>query len=286
MKLPPLTPGRGVTSWDLDLPTVVLLAVAVLTYLARGRQRSARNLTMTGLGVLGLLIVTCSFLGVYDHTLFWVLAVQDVLLLTLVPIPLVMAGSRTWRLSPLAGSVLATGTLTAIYVSGWDQARLQHAWLFAFTHLLLVGVGCLFLGPLLQEHGGSFAARALVGFVDGLLDAIPGLAVLATHGVIASGWYSKHGRSWGPSALTDQQIGGTAMIALSELVGLPALVLLLTRWMRADAVEADRVDAHLDQASEGLLAVGDDEQRPWWEQDAGPLADRARRHGWTDDPPP
>jgi putative copper resistance protein D len=279
-----LTAARAVTSWTLDVPTLVFVAVATLALLAVRRQgdRSPKELALFGMGVASLLVVTCSFLGVYSHTLFWVLAVQDVLLLTLVPIPLVLALSSGWRLSALTGSVLATGTLTAVYVTGWDRARLEHPSLFALTHLVLVVAGCLFLGPLLQPHGSSFAARALIGFVDGLLDAIPGLVVLATHGTIAASWYADHPRGWGPSPSKDQQIGGTAMIALSELVGLPALLVLLIRWVRADAADAELVDAALDQT----LEITEERQRPWWEHDAGPLADRARRGGWADDQPP
>ena len=274
----PLTASSAVTSWTLDLPTVLFVAASTVAYLAM-RRRSLKELALFGSGMAGLLVATCSFLGVYGHTLFWVLAVQDVLLLTLVPIPLVLALSSSWRVSALAGSVLATGTLTAVYATGWDQARLDHTSLFALTHLLLVVVGCLFLGPLLQQHRSSYAARALVGFVDGLLDAIPGLVVLATHGVIAASWYARHPRGWGPSPASDQQIGGTAMIALSELVGLPALLILLLRWARADTVDAALVDAHLDRT----LEVTDELQRPWWEHDAGPLAERVRRDNWSDD---
>jgi hypothetical protein len=71
------------------------------------------------------------------------------------------------------------------------------------------------------------------------------------------------------------------MIALSELVGLPALLVLLVAWVRSDVRQATDVDAALDAVAEDRAAM----ERPWWEVDAGPLADRADRYGWKQEPP-
>ncbi len=75
------------------------------------------------------------------------------------------------------------------------------------------------------------------------------------------------------------------MIALSELVGLPALLVLLAHWVRADAVEAAVVDAQLDVVAAAEDAAAGEEvlQRPWWEKDPGPLADRAANQRWLRD---
>jgi len=129
----------------------------------------------------------------------------------------------------------------------------------------------------------------VIAFLDGLLDALPGLAVLGTGHVIAAGYYTRVARSWGPSPVRAQQIGGTAMIALSEFVGLPTLIVLLAAWVRSDARQASDIDAALDvidAAEQAARAAHDDPaqndrlQRPWWELQAGPLEDRAR-HGWS-----
>ncbi len=297
MPLPPLTAERWLTSWTLDLPAVLAVVTASAGYLvARTRVRRwppARTAAFL-LGMAAVLVVKSSFLAVYDHTLFWTLAVQDVLLLALVPLAVVLgrpillvrlAAGRPGRghltLSPLLGSLVAMTTLLALYLSGWDQARLEHRALFALTHLAVLVAGCAFLGPLLTEGRTSYGVRTLVAFVDGLLDAVPGLAVLGTHSLIAGPWYTAHPRAWGPEPAKDQQIGGTAMIALSELVGLPALLVLLVRWVRADAAEAAAVDAELDRAAESAPdATQDGLLRPWWEEDAGPLARRAADQRW------
>jgi len=111
--------------------------------------------------------VTGSFLGTYSRVLFWPLAVQDVLLMTLVPVGLTLGRPvALWRAVrptrgvaasparralgrllgfPLTGSVLAVTLLLLVYTTGWDQARLQHSWLLALTRLVLLTAGCAFL---------------------------------------------------------------------------------------------------------------------------------------------
>ena len=231
-----------------------------------------------------MVLATCSFLGAYAHTLFWALAGQDILLSALVPVPLVL--SRPLQLlgqprrvrsrgpSAFLGSVLVVGLLLGIYTTGLDEARLQHRGLFAATQVLLMAAGIGFVGPLFAERGSAHGVRALAAFVDGLLDAIPGLVVLASHGRIAVSYYAQHPRSWGPSLEQDQQIGGSLMVALAELVGLPAILLLLVRWGRSDDEEAALSDLVLDQSHN---YEPDTPQAPWWETDPGPLAGRLSR---------
>ena len=75
------------------------------------------------------------------------------------------------------------------------------------------------------------------------------------------------------------------MIALSELVGLPVLLVLLFAWVRSDARQASDVDAVLDalHAAEHAARTERNEpeldvllHRPWWEIEASSLADRGR----------
>ncbi|MBC7375445.1 MAG: cytochrome c oxidase assembly protein, partial [Frankiales bacterium] len=90
----PLTSGRWLTGWSLDLPVLVVVVVAAVVYVAATRRVRGRGgswstpatawFLVGGLG--SLTVVTCSFLGTYSRVLFWPLAVQDVLLLTLVPV--------------------------------------------------------------------------------------------------------------------------------------------------------------------------------------------------------
>lgn len=302
--VPPLTWQLVLTSWTVDPLWAASVAGAGLVYVLASRRVGSWPVSRTIAFLVGLgsvLVVKSCFLAVYAHTLFWVLAVQDVLLLTLVPVPLVLGrpgmlrqaalpAARGQRLPipAMLGSLFAMSILLSVYLSGWDQARLERPWLFALTHLLLLVAGCAFLGPLLAEGGSSYGIRALIALVDGLLDAMPGLAVLSTHSTIAGAWYAAQARDWGPTLAKDQYVGGSAMIALSELVGLPALLILLGQWVRADALEATSVDTQLDVVEEAeLAALGLSADaallgKPWWEHDPGPLSERAARERWKD----
>ncbi len=80
------------------------------------------------------------------------------------------------------------------------------------------------------------------------------------------------------------------MIALSEPVGLPVLLVRLFAWVRSDARQASDVDAVLDALNAAEHAAraehNDPEQdvllhRPWWEIEVSSLADRGRRSGWS-----
>lgn len=296
--LPELTVLRWFTAWSFDAPVTVLVVTLAAGYLALARRvpwPRSRTAWFLFAGLGSLVIVTMSFMGTYQEVLLWPLAVQDVLLMTLVPVGLTLGrplallravrprperepGRVVRFLSfPMIGSIAAVSVLIVIYTTGWDEARLNSPALLQLTRLLLVVVGCSFLWPLLGVDAGtgrtSYPIRAMVGFIDGLLDAIPGLAVLGTTHSIAAAHYASVGRSYA----RDQQIGGTAMVALSELVGLPALLVLLVQWVRTDAVHAHAVDVVM--AAEDVAAGRDDELllQPWWETNAGPLEGRFKR---------
>lgn len=289
---PPLTVDRVLSSWTLDGPVVLIAVVVSIVYLWGARRRGDWPRSRTILFVVGIalsVLITCSVLGVYAHSLFWALAVQDILLLALVPLPLVLGqplqlfrtGQPRVGLPPALGALGGLVALLALYVTDLDRLRLEHQGVLVACQVGLVVIGCGFIGPLLGTHGGSYGGRTLVAFVDGLLDAVPGIAVLSSHGRIAASYYAQHPRSWGPGVARDQEIGGSAMVALAEIVGLPTFLVLLVQWVRSDAREATRTDLVLDaltpvEVNEPML------QRPWWEVDPGPLDDRVRRQGWNE----
>lgn len=181
---------------------MVLLAVVVsAVYLMGVGRRAGWPLSLTVLflgGVALYVVITCSVLGMYAHTLFWALSVQDVLLLVLVSLPLMLGrplellvtrGPRV-HLPPALGALGGLVALLALYVTDLDQLRLEHLGLLSACQVALVVIGCGFTGPLLGERDGSYGSRTVVAFVDGLLDAVPGLAVLGSHGTIPATYYA------------------------------------------------------------------------------------------------
>lgn len=301
-----------------DVPVLLVMGLLALVYglavrrvVGRGGSWPPMTTMCFGAGLAAVVVITCGTLGVRQEVDFGALALQDVLLVTVVPV--LLALGRPLRLRqlaraappraprraavtrilsrvlgfPLTGSVLAAALLVLLYTTGWDAARLEHPLLLELTRAVLLGGGCLFVWPLLGVDAASGhtsnPTRVLVAMLDGLLDAIPGLAVLGTGGVIAAGHYAAVGLA--PSVARDNQHwGGTAMIAVAELVDLPALLVLLVLWVRSDEREARALDLRLDATAPVLPEeVTSGRQpattRPWWETEPGPLAGRYPREG-------
>lgn len=78
-QLAELTAGRLLSSWQLDIPALLLIAVLATLYgwgvrriHRRGERWSpARTAAFALLGLGALTVATMSGLAVYDHVLFW-----------------------------------------------------------------------------------------------------------------------------------------------------------------------------------------------------------------------
>ena len=123
-----LTVGRLLTSWQPDVPALLLVMVlgglygwGVLRVRAKGEPWSpVRTAAFTALGLGALVVATMSALAVYDHVLFWPAAVQNILLDLVAPL-----GVKTTRLAhgvPVGGELdyLDEGTLAAAIRSRTD----------------------------------------------------------------------------------------------------------------------------------------------------------------------
>ncbi|MEU9151429.1 cytochrome c oxidase assembly protein [Streptomyces sp. NPDC048417] len=331
-----LTVGRLLTSWQPDVPALLLVVAlgglygwGVLRVRAKGEPWSpARTAAFTVLGLGALVVATMSALAVYDHALFWPAAVQNILLDLVGPLGLALgdplrlavealpepAAARlrrtmTGRLVrlltfPLVSTALVLTTELTVYFTPYFATALRVGWLHELMYLHLLVAGCLFVVPVLTREETlpawcTHPVRAALVFLDGVIDAIPGVVVM-THGtLIAGAWYLHHHPSWSPDVRHDQQIGGGAMLSIAELVALPFLLTILFQWARAERVQTAALDRHLDrqQAAEASAAQAAEASaaparvptttapsaervRPWWETEKNEVAARIRRqHG-------
>jgi putative copper resistance protein D len=326
--LPELTAGRLLTTWTL-VPSAALVALALAGgYLAcvrqahrRGQEWSPARTAVFLLGGPGTIVVaTMSCLAVYRDVLFWPAAVTNTVLAVITPVgmalgdpvglldraspgrlgPRVHAALRG-RLArfltfPLVSALLGALTQFGLYFTPYFRASLRSGALHGLLSVQLVVTGLLFVVPLLGEDllpaWCTHPVRAAITFVDGLVDAVPGMLLALTSTPVAGRWYADHPRSWGPTVAWDQTIGGALVFCLTEAVGAPLLVAVFVQWSRADAREAADVDRRLDRedarrtpsapppgdtgATPGASAPAETD-RPWWETDPGPL--RGRRYG-------
>lgn len=298
---PPLTLGTLLTSWVFD-PLGAALAVALTCLyavcLVRARRRGVkwhwlRSATFVILGIGSLVYATCGALAAYRSSLFWVAAAQAAVLSAVTPMglalgdPITLAekalgdnGVRRMRralarpvarvlMFPLVSSLLAVGSLIVIFFTGYFASSVSNALVRDVLYLQLLATGLLIVLPLLGEDmlplWCTHPVRALFAFVDGLLDAIPGILVMTAPGLLAPSVAGFTSRTWGPKPAWDQKLGGGAMLAVAEVVGLPLLAAVFVSWVRADDADARQVDALL-----GARATDSDEpgrDRPWWETD-------------------
>ncbi len=302
------------TVWRFDPLVASILTLAAVTYLygvaaVRRRGRSwpvSRTVAFLAFGLGGAAVTGLGWPAVYARVLFSVYALRLVLLLMVVPLlvalgrPVELAmtalreggaarlrralDSRPARLFtvPVISPLLLAVLPFAVFFTGWYPATLRHPVLGSLTDVLLLVAGLAVLVPLWEA--GTIAAHVpyalalLFGFMELLADAVPGIVIrLDTH-VLAAAELT---RTWGPSLLHDQQLGGDLLWCIGEAIDVPFLALLAIQWYRSDARQAAQVDELLDTAPAGGPSDGDpdrDETRPWWEQDASVFGDRAAQY--------
>ncbi len=324
-QLAELTAGRLLSSWQLDIPALLLIAALATLYgwgvrrvHRRGERWSpARTAAFALLGLGALTVATMSGLAVYDHVLFWPAAVQNILLDLVAPLGLALgdplrlavealpdgAAARVRRTMtgrlvrvltfPLVSTVLVLATELTVYFTPYFATALRVGWLHQLMYLHLLVAGCLFVVPVLTREQTlpawcTHPVRAALVFLDGIVDAVPGLVVM-THGtLIAGAWYLHHAPSWSPDVQHDQQIGGGAMLGIAELTALPFLLALLFQWARAERLQTAALDRRLDAELPTTAppapgqAPPPERVRPWWETEQNEVAARIRRHHGED----
>ncbi|MEV6541313.1 cytochrome c oxidase assembly protein [Streptomyces sp. NPDC051665] len=319
METPPqLTLGRLFSSWQADVPALLVVVLLGGLYgwgVLRLRRRGeawpvARTLAFALLGLGTIVVATMSALAVYDRVLFWPAAVQNVLLDLIAPLGLALGdplrlalralpgraaaraqGAMTGRLFrlltfPLVSTALVLATELTIYFTPYFETALADNWLHQLMYLHLLLAGSLFVLPVLTREEAlpawcTHPVRAGLVFVDGIIDAVPGIVVM-THGtLIAGSWYLSHSPSWAPDVQHDQQLGGGAMVSIAELVALPFLLAILVQWARTERAETVALDRRLDTELVSAkpaeaASEGPDLVRPWWETENSEVAQRIR----------
>ena len=303
---PPLTVARAFTEWTLDPWMLALVLILGGGYLAAVRRQPgwpvARRIWFLGFGLGFLVIATMSWVGVYQPVLFWVRAVQTVLLVLVVPLFLAlgrpislviavwprpgarleaMIRSRPARVLtfPAITTFALVGVPFAMYFTPWYTAVFQSVAVRELTFLALMLPGFAFFWTLLRvdpvPKEYSYAVSMWITAAEVIGDAFLGIAVIASQTLIGAAWYHALARPWGPTLQTDQVLGGGVLWVLGDLVGLPFLAAQLIQLMREDESDAARIDAELDARdaavpvpADGVPAEGKPgPEKPWWEDD-------------------
>jgi cytochrome c oxidase assembly factor CtaG len=305
----PLTWGALVQTWYLDYTsaTVILVVAGTYAWCYRRTRGGAQPVEPAQAGCVGVGIVlwalaTVGAIGSYAYVLFWVRALQVLLLLYVVPFFLAqgkpitvgrdalgprgrervdrLLGSRWARVlaHPLTTSLAMLATPWLLYLTPWYTAALQNQWIGALTRIVLVVIGFGYFYTRLQAdpvpRKYPQLISLLISVAETLGDGVLGL-VIWQGSLIAAEYYSALHRSWGPDQRLDQTIGAGVLWILGDVVGLPFVLLLMRALSRDERAQAVQVDAELDRtetsASEQAAPTG-----LWWENDPQ-MRERFRR---------
>lgn len=297
MDLPPFTFARGL-ELSVD-PVFAIGSLAVLAlYLwgvARLRARgdawqTSRTVSFT-LGVLSVLLVTCTALNDYGMVLFSVHMTQHMVISMLSPILLLLGAPVTLALralpaagrgrtgprellvalvhsryvrvvsSPLFTIPLFIASLYGLYFTAlFDflmESRTGHVAMM--VHFLAVGL--VFFWPIMGidpgPHRPSHLMRMLELFATMPFHAFFGIALMmATEPMVDT--YATPAASLGTDALADQSAAGGIAWAFSEIPTVIVLIALLVQWYTAEQRTARRKDRAADRDGDSELAAYND----------------------------
>jgi cytochrome c oxidase assembly factor CtaG len=306
--LPPLTFATVLSAWRVDASTAVLIALA-----AGGYWWGRRHGSGTGAGPAWCFAVGCgcwalatmSMVGVYSEVLFWVRALQILMLLFVVPFFLAMGrpmtvlrgalhdrgrerfeailSSRPARLAvhPVTTSIAMLGTPWLLYLTPWYRAALAQPAVAAATNALLVVIGFGYFYARLQAdpvpRRYSQLISVVISIVETIGDGVLGL-VLWLGPLIAADYYRSMNRTWGPSPRLDQTIGAGIVWIVGDILGVPFLLMLMRALSADEHARSVEIDAALDDAERvHHPAVAAPTSTLWWENDPQ-LKDRFSGH--------
>lgn len=309
--------SHALLDWSGDVPAVAVVALLAVGYASAVRVVRRRGLSWPvgrslawAAGLVGILSVTATGVASDAHLLLWVYSVQLLVLLLGAPVllacgrPVTLAGDALpeavarrvlapmrgpLRLlaTPVAGPLVVPVVLFGVYFTPLLAATFRPGVGAQVLHLGLLVLGLLIAFGLVGEGGPaetSLALGAAVAICLGelLLDAVPGIVLaFSTSRLVPPPWGGLATFS-GLTPVEDQQRAGNWLWLVAEFVDLPFLLVLVRRWVKADELEARRVDAELDRRevpappADRPASAGDPPApellRPWWEVDRERLA--------------
>jgi putative copper resistance protein D len=257
----------------------------------RLRRRGDRwPLYRTVLWVAGLAMlfwVTSGPINAYQDYLFSVHMLGHMLLSMAIPVCLVAGapvtlaarairkredgtrGGREWILwavhtpvarvltNPFVAAGLFIGSLWAFYYTDlfrWSlYDHLGHEWMIA--HFLITGylfaLTLIGIDPVAWRLPYPGRLLLLIGVMA--MHAFFGVAMMMQSGLMVAEWFGSMGRTWGPTPLEDQYIGGGLAWSIGEIPTLILAIAVAIQWSRSDTRDQKRSDRHADRTDDAEL---------------------------------
>ena len=223
-------------------------------------------------GLVAIAVALTSPIEAYEGLLFSVHMIQH-MLLELVAAPLLLAGApitlalrvssprvRRGLLAVLQSRVVhvisfpvIAWVLFAAVNWGWhfstlyDQA-LENDLLHYVQHATFLGAALLFWWPAIGADPSPWRLphpmRLFYLFLAMPQNSFLGVALLQTSTVLYP-HYVTNGRTWGPSPLEDQHLGGVLMWVMGDMAFLAGMAVVVALWVRHEERRTSRLDARL-----------------------------------------
>ncbi|WP_426997339.1 cytochrome c oxidase assembly protein [Pseudarthrobacter sp. N5] len=260
--------------------------------------------------VIGLLVLTFITSGppsVYGRVLFSAHMVDHMALTMVAPIFLVLGapvtlalralpargdgsrGLREWLLvfvhskvsqlvtHPLFAAANFAGSIVLFYFSdAFGFAMRDHVG-HELMNLHFALAGYIFVLSMLGTdplpRRAPYPMRLLLLLATMGFHAFFGVAIMGGTSLLAADYFGSLGRTWGPSALLDQQLGGAAAWGIGEVPTLLVAIGVAVMWSRSDEREMRRTDRAADRNNNADLTAYNDMFAKLAERDAR-LAER------------
>lgn len=271
------------------------------------RRGDAWPMYRTVFWVLGLLVlayITNGGVNVYERYLFSAHMFVHMALGMMVPIllvpgaPITLAmraikkrddnsrGAREWILiavhsryasiisHPAFATVNFVGSLWLFYytpIFRWATVdHIGHEWMI--VHFLLAGY--LFVQSLIGIDPGvkrfSYPGRVGQLLITMTVHAFFGLSLMSSTGLFLADWYGAMGRTWGPTPMEDQYLGGSIAWSVGEIPNLILMLVIAIQWSRSEDRltkrrdrTADRTgDVELEEYNRMLAAAAERDSKP------------------------
>ena len=277
---------------DLLWATVAAFGIAFyLAGVIRLRRRGDRwpiyRTVLWVAGMLTLFWVTSGPINAYQNYLFSLHMLGHMLLTMGIPLmlvpgaPITLAlraiekrddgtrGGREWIMwavhspfakvvtHPLVAAGVFVGSLWVFYFTDlfrWSlYDHLGHVWMV--THFLISGF--LFVMTLTGidplPYRMPYPGRLVTLIAVMAIHAFFGVAMMMQEGLMVAEWFGAMGRTWGPTPLEDQYIGGGVAWSIGEIPTLITAIVVAIQWSRSDERQQRRQDRHADRTDDAEL---------------------------------
>lgn len=180
-------------------------------------------------------------------------------------------GSREWILiavhskfantvaNPLVAAGLFAGSLWVFYytpIFSWASTEhIGHEWMT--VHFLITGYlfvqSLIGIDPVPFRLPYPFRLLLLIGTM--VFHAFFGVALMMGTSLLLADWFGAMGRTWGLSAIADQQMGGGIAWGVGELPTIALAIVVAVQWSRNDVKVAKRLDRKADRNEDADLVA-------------------------------